>query len=70
MGVERLPAAADHADRSEQSDDSAGAVRVPEPVHVELPDGLRVLPDGHGSGAYRLRLRPEVGRRRCNEGSR
>ena len=54
VGVERLPSAVDHADRPEQSDDSAGAVRVPEPVHVELSDGLRVLPDGHGPGPHRL----------------
>ena len=70
MGLERLPAAVDHADRSEQSDDSARTVRVPKPVHVELSDGLRVLPDGHGSGPHRLHLRPEVGRRWSDEGSR
>lgn len=70
VGMERLPAAVDHADRPEQSDDSAGAVRVPEPVHVELSDGLRLLPDGHGPGPHRLHLRPKVGRRWCDERSR
>ena len=68
VGMERLPAAVDHIDRPKQPDDSAGAVRVPKPVHLELSDGVRLLPDGDGAGAHRLRLRPEVGRRRCDEG--
>ena len=36
--------------------------------HVELSDGFRLLPDGDGPGAHRLRLRPEVGHQWRNEG--
>ena len=42
------------------------AVCVQLAVRHELPAGLRELPHGHGPGARRLHLRPEVGRGRCD----
>ena len=69
MGLERLPPAVDHPDRSVEPDDSAGPVRLQLAVRHQLPDGLLQLPDGHGPDPHRLHLRPKVGRRWCDEGS-